>query len=115
MPWVVTACVPMRTPLVTNGERVSSKERFDDVSPIDESVLDETMWMSTEEGWDMAERLAHEEGLMVGHSSGGNVAAALRVGKTLAAEHKPGVVVTILCDRGDRYFLPLKWEKHYLW
>lgn len=81
----------------------------------DESVLDETMWMSTEEGWDMAERLAHEEGLMVGHSSGGNVAAALRVGKTLAAEGKPGVVVTILCDRGDRYFLPLKWEKHYLW
>lgn len=81
----------------------------------DESVLDETMWMSTEEGWDMAERLAHEEGLMVGHSSGGNVAAALRVGKALAAEHKPGVVVTILCDRGDRYFLPLKWEKHYLW
>lgn len=81
----------------------------------DESVLDETMWMSTEEGWDMAERLAHEEGLMVGHSSGGNVAAALRVGKALAAEGKTGVVVTILCDRGDRYFLPLKWEKHYLW
>ena len=86
------------------------------VPPIyDESVLDETMWMSTEEGWDMAERLAHEEGLMVGHSSGGNVAAALRVGKSLVAENKPGVVVTILCDRGDRYFLPLKWEKHYLW
>jgi cysteine synthase B len=81
----------------------------------DESVLDETMWMSTEEGWDMAERLAHEEGLMVGHSSGGNVAAALRVGKALAAEQRSGVVVTILCDRGDRYFLPLKWEKHYLW
>jgi cysteine synthase B len=81
----------------------------------DESVLDEMMWMSTEEGWDMAERLAHEEGLMVGHSSGGNAAAALRVGKTLAAAGQPGVVVTILCDRGDRYFLPLKWEKHYLW
>jgi cysteine synthase B len=81
----------------------------------DESVLDDTIWMSTEDGWDMAERLAHEEGLMVGHSSGGNVAAALRVGKALAAEGKTGVVVTILCDRGDRYFLPLKWEKHYLW
>ena len=81
----------------------------------DESVLDETMWMSTEEGWDMSERLAREEGLMVGHSSGGNVAAALRLGKTLAAADQPGVVVTILCDRGDRYFLPLKWEKHYLW
>ncbi len=81
----------------------------------DESVLDDTIWMPTEEGWDMAERLAHEEGLMIGHSSGGNVAAALRVGKALAAEGRPGVVVTVLCDRGDRYFLPLKWERHYLW
>ena len=81
----------------------------------DASVLDDTIWMPTEEGWDMAERLAHEEGLMVGHSSGGNVAAALRVGKALAAEGRPGVVVTVLCDRGDRYFLPLKWERHYLW
>ncbi len=81
----------------------------------DESVLDDTIWMPTEEGWDMAERLAHEEGLMMGHSWGGNVAAALRVGKALAAEGRPGVVVTVLCDRGDRYFLPLKWERHYLW
>lgn len=81
----------------------------------DESALDGMIWMSTEEGWDMAERLAHEEGLMVGHSSGGNVAGALRVAKGLAAEGRAGVVVTILCDRGDRYFLPLKWEKHYLW
>ena len=52
---------------------------------------------------------------MVGHSSGGNVAGALRVAKGLAAEGRSGVVVTVLCDRGDRYFLPLKWDKHYLW
>jgi S-sulfo-L-cysteine synthase (O-acetyl-L-serine-dependent) len=81
----------------------------------DESALDETIWMPTDEGWDCAERLAHEEGLLVGHSSGGNVAGALRVGKRLAAEGRGGVVVTILCDRGDRYFAPLKWERHYTW
>jgi len=84
----------------------------------DAAALDDMIWMSTEEGWDMAERLAHEEGLLVGHSSGGNVAAALRVARALAADLPAGrtpVVVTILCDRGDRYFLPLKWEKHYLW
>ena len=81
----------------------------------DEAALDGMIWMSTEEGWDMAERLAHEEGLMVGHSSGGNVAGALRVARGLVAEGRGGVVVTVLCDRGDRYFLPLKWEKHYLW
>jgi len=81
----------------------------------DETALDGMIWMSTEEGWDMAERLAHEEGLLVGHSAGGNVAGALRVAKELAAEGRGGVVVTVLCDRGDRYFLPLKWERQYLW
>lgn len=86
------------------------------VPPIyDEAVLDETIWMPTEEGWDVAERLAAEEGLFVGHSAGGNVAAALRVARRLVAAGEPGVIVTILCDRGDRYFAPLKWEKHYLW
>ncbi len=86
------------------------------VPPIyDESVLDETIWMPTEEGWDMAERIATDEGLFVGHSAGGNVAAALRVAKGLVDEGKRGVVVTVLCDRGDRYFAPLKWEKHYVW
>ncbi len=81
----------------------------------DETALDGMIWMSTEEGWDMAERLGHEEGLLVGHSAGGNVAGAVRVAKELAAEGRGGVVVTVLCDRGDRYFLPLKWERQYLW
>lgn len=86
------------------------------VPPIyDESVLDETIWMGTDEGWDMSERLADQEGLFVGHSSGANVAAALRIGKRLAAQGESGIVVTILCDRGDRYFRPLQWEKHYVW
>ena len=86
------------------------------VPPIyDESVLDETLWMSTDEGWDMTQRIADEEGLFVGHSSGANVAAALRVGKRLHAEGKRGVVVTVLCDRGDRYFGPLEWECRYVW
>ncbi|MBC8066789.1 MAG: pyridoxal-phosphate dependent enzyme, partial [Deltaproteobacteria bacterium] len=86
------------------------------VPPIyDEHALDETMWMGTEEGWDCAERLAHEEALFVGHSSGANVAGALRIGKQLAAAGERGVVVTVLCDRGDRYFRPLQWEKHYVW
>jgi cysteine synthase B len=85
------------------------------VPPIyDESVLDDTIWLPTEEGWDMAERLAHEEALFVGHSSGANVAAALRVAQQLARAGERGVVVTVLCDRGDRYFKPLQWEKHYV-
>ncbi len=81
----------------------------------DPSVIDETIWMATEAGWDMSERLADHEGLFVGHSSGGNVAAAVQIGKQLAERGESGVIVTVLCDRGDRYFVPLKWEKQYAW
>ncbi|MCA9704725.1 MAG: pyridoxal-phosphate dependent enzyme, partial [Myxococcales bacterium] len=86
------------------------------VPPIyDASILDDTIWLPTDEGWDMSDRLATDEGLFVGHSAGANVAGALRVAKELSDQGEPGVVVTVLCDRGDRYFAPLKWEKHYVW
>ncbi|MCX4245691.1 PLP-dependent cysteine synthase family protein [Paraliomyxa miuraensis] len=86
------------------------------VPPIyDESVLDDTIWLPTDEGWDMSDRLASDEGLFVGHSSGANVAGALRVAKELHGRGESGLVVTVLCDRGDRYFAPLQWEKHYVW
>ena len=50
--------------------------------------------------------------LFVGHSAGCNVAAALRV----ARQAKAGdVITTVLADRGDRYFAPMKWEKQYVW
>jgi cysteine synthase B len=81
----------------------------------DPAVLDETLWLPTEDGWDMSEHLAEQEGLLVGHSSGGNVAAAVRIATRLAERDESGVVVTILADRGDRYFAPLQWEKHYRW
>lgn len=77
-------------------------------------AVDEIMPMSTEAGWDMSERLAEKEGLFVGHSAGAAVAGALE----LARRVPPGrdaCIVTILPDRGDRYFVPLKWEKHYEW
>jgi S-sulfo-L-cysteine synthase (O-acetyl-L-serine-dependent) len=81
----------------------------------DETLPDETMWIGTEDGWDMADRLAHEEGLHVGHSSGANVFAALQIAEKLHRDQGGGCVVTIICDRGDRYFAPLKWEKRYKW
>lgn len=80
----------------------------------DRSVHDGTVYVSTEDGWDMSDRLA-EWGLHVGHSSGGNVFAAYRLAKELSARGETGCVATILCDRGDRYFAPMKWEKNYVW
>jgi len=75
-------------------------------------VVDRTIDMPTDEAWDASELLVRDEGIFIGHSAGANVAGAIRV----AREAGPGaVVVTVLPDRGDRYFRPMKWERHYVW
>lgn len=81
----------------------------------DPQGFDELVRVSTEDGWNTADRLAREEGISAGHSSGANVFAALRVAEDLAARGEPGCVVAIVCDRGDRYFAPSKWEERYVW
>jgi cysteine synthase B len=65
-----------------------------------ESELDQKISMETEPAYDMCDRLAREEGLVVGHSAGGAVVGALRIAEKI----KEGVIVAILCDHGDRYF-----------
>jgi cysteine synthase B len=66
----------------------------------DAGLADENVEVTTEDAQAMVQQLAQEEGLLVGPSSGANVFAALRLAQTL-----PGgsVVVTILCDGGERY------------
>lgn len=81
----------------------------------DKAAYHETFRVQTEAGWDMADRLAEEEALFVGHSTGANVYAALEIAKQLSREGKPGCVVTIACDRADRYFEPMKWDHKSLW
>jgi cysteine synthase B len=61
--------------------------------------VDRVLDVTQQEALTMMRRLAREEGICCGVSSGGAVAGALRV----AAEIKQGVVVAIICDRGDRY------------
>ncbi|SHK77759.1 PLP-dependent cysteine synthase family protein [Rhodothermus profundi] len=73
----------------------------------DPSLVDEHLTCSTEEAFEMTRRLAREEGLFVGPSSGANVVAALRVAEQL----EQGVVVTILCDTGARYLSESFWEE----
>ena len=79
-----------------------------------EECIDEIMSMGTEEGWDTAEKLAHDEGIFIGHSAGGAVAGALRIARAIP-EGEKACIVTVLADRGDRYFRPLKWETQYVW
>jgi cysteine synthase B len=61
----------------------------------DPALADQNVEVSTEDGQEMARRLAREEGLLVGTSSGANVLAALRLALSLP---EGSVAVTILCD-----------------
>jgi cysteine synthase B len=81
----------------------------------DPRVPDEILPITTDAGWDMTDRLGAEEGLHVGHSTGANVAGALAVAERLDQRGEEGCIVAIACDRGDRYFQPMKWEKRYTW
>lgn len=86
------------------------------VPPIyDPTTVDEILPITTDEGWDMAEKCAELEGLYIGHSAGANVAAAVKLAERAQREQGGGCVVTVACDRGDRYFAPMKWEKKYVW
>lgn len=76
----------------------------------DDSGLDGTRLVSTDDGWDMSDRLAREEGLFVGHSSGAALVGALEVAREAAAAGREAVVVTLFPDRADRYFEPDRWE-----
>jgi cysteine synthase B len=65
----------------------------------DKSRIDRIMDISETEARDMTRRLAREEGVFCGMSSGGSVSAAQRISK----EIESGIIVCIICDRGDRY------------
>ena len=68
--------------------KIYDRVRVDRIEPVSQADAEE-----------MTRRLAREEGIFSGISSGGAVVAALR----LAAEVKDATIVTIICDRGDRY------------
>jgi S-sulfo-L-cysteine synthase (O-acetyl-L-serine-dependent) len=76
----------------------------------DPDLAEENMWIDTEDAYAMARRLAREEGLLVGISAAANVLAASRVAKRLADQRQSGVVVTILCDGGQKYLSEPFWN-----
>ena len=65
----------------------------------DASKVDTIIEVSEQEAREMTKRLAKEEGVFAGMSSGGSVAVALKLAKKMES----GVIVAIICDRGDRY------------
>jgi S-sulfo-L-cysteine synthase (O-acetyl-L-serine-dependent) len=86
----------------TDGSKIPGIRRWTpDYLPkiFDETRIDLKMDVSEEEARNMTKRLAKEEGIFCGMSSGGACAAALRLAATL----EKGLIVFIVCDRGDRY------------
>tara|TARA_A100001011_G_scaffold267242_1_gene276285 strand:- start:255 stop:1112 length:858 start_codon:yes stop_codon:yes gene_type:complete len=100
----IIAVEPLESPVMSGGEKgLHGIQGIGDGSKflVDLDKVDEIIPISTEEAKERALRLAKENGLFVGISAGANVLASER----WIEQNKPdGVVVTILCDRGERYF-----------
>jgi cysteine synthase B len=74
----------------------------------DADVANENVEVATEDAQEMTRRLAREEGLFVGISSGANVFAAVRLARRLKED---AVIVTILCDGGGKYLSEDFWDR----
>ena len=70
----------------------------------DPKLADHDVRVGTEEAYEMTRRLAQEEGLLVGISSGANLAGALKVAR------KGAVMAVVFCDGGERYLSERFWE-----
>jgi cysteine synthase B len=76
----------------------------------DASLADEDLAISTEASYSMVKRIAREEGLLVGISAAAAVVGCLQVAETLK-KNQPAVIVTILCDSGDKYLSERFWDE----
>lgn len=75
----------------------------------DDTLADENIWIETEDAYRMTRKVGREEGILVGISAGANLHAARMLGQRLAAEGKPGVIVTVLCDGAAKYLSEPFW------
>lgn len=76
----------------------------------DPDLADDNLWIETEDAYDMARRLAREEGLLVGISAAANVLAATRIAEYVSNKGQHGTVVTVLCDGGQKYLSESFWN-----
>ena len=100
----IIAVEPAESPVMSGGKKgLHGIQGIGDGSKflVDLDVVDEIIPISTEEAKERALRLAKENGLFVGISAGANVLASER---WIKKNNPDGIVVTILCDRGERYF-----------
>jgi cysteine synthase len=100
----VVAVEPAESPVLSGGKPGSHK--IDGIGagfvvPLwDKNIADQIETVSTEEAINMAFRLAREEGLFAGASTGANVVTAMRVAEQM---NTGSTVVTVMCDTGMKY------------
>lgn len=100
----IIAVEPAESPVMSGGEKgLHGIQGIGDGSKflVDLDKVDEIIPISTEEAKERSLRLAKENGLFVGISAGANVLASEQ---WIKQNNPNGIVVTILCDRGERYF-----------
>ena len=100
----IIAVEPTESPVMSGGEEgLHGIQGIGDGSKflVDLDKVDNIITISTEEAKERSRRLAKENGLFVGISSGANVLASEQ---WIEKNNPDGIVVTILCDRGERYF-----------
>jgi len=76
----------------------------------DPAIADENIWIDTEDAYAMCRRMAREEALLIGISSGANLVAALRVAREVFEAGETGVIVTILADGAYKYLSEPFWS-----
>ena len=99
----IIAVEPAESPVMSGGEKgLHGIQGIGDGSKflVDLDKVDEILVISTSEAEERTKRLALENGLLVGISSGANILAAER---WIEKNNPSGIVFTILCDRGERY------------
>ena len=101
---LIVAVEPTRSPVLAGGRAGVHAIQGIGASFVpgilNREIYDEIIGVTDEDAIDYSRRLAKEEGLLVGISSGANVWAAIKVAKRLGAGKR---VVTVLCDTGERY------------
>ena len=76
----------------------------------DSAIADGNLWIETEDAYAMVRRLAREEGVLAGISSGCNVHAATLLARELVEHGEPATIVTVLCDSAEKYLSEHFWD-----
>jgi cysteine synthase len=101
---LIIAVEPKNSPVLEGGEAGFHKIQGIGAgfipANLDTTVYDEVIAISDEDATTFSRRIAREEGLLVGISSGANCCAALQIAKRLG---RGKIVVVVFCDTGERY------------